>query len=112
MVQMQAALSVKKVGNSAKALLASSNSSEMPISEIHRKEACLSPSLNSAGGDDLEEANFDEDSSQFNQKEEPTKLVKLYTSDVDVKPFHSHIKVPELADLRYADKHAAEKHMK
>ena len=41
-----------------------------------------------------------------------TKLVKLYTSDIDVKPFQSHIKDPELADLRYSDKYAAEKHMK
>ena len=39
----------------------------------------------------------------------PTKLVTLYTGDNDAKPFQSHQKDPELADLKFADKLAAEK---
>ena len=42
----------------------------------------------------------------------PTKLVTLYTGDNDAKPFQSHLKDPELAELIFVDKLAAEKHMK
>ena len=38
----------------------------------------------------------------------PTKLFTLYIGDIDVKPFQSHLKDPELADLKYSDKLAAE----
>ena len=40
------------------------------------------------------------------------KLVTLYTGDIDVKPFQSHLEDPELADLKDSDKLAAGKHMK
>ena len=42
----------------------------------------------------------------------PTKLVRLYKGEIDAKHFQSHLKDPELADLKYANKLAAEKHMK
>ena len=42
----------------------------------------------------------------------PTKLVTLYAGNIDAKPFQSHLKDPELADLKFADKLTAERHMK
>ena len=39
-------------------------------------------------------------------------LLHYTTGDIDVKPFQSHLKDTELADLKYSNTLAAEKHMK
>ena len=70
MVQIQDTISAKKVGNSTKALLSSGNLSETSVFGIHHREACSSPSLNNADGDELVEASLDDNSSQFIQREE------------------------------------------
>ena len=38
--------------------------------------------------------------------------IKLDTGDNDVKPFQGHLIDPELEDLRFVDKQAAEEHVK
>ena len=70
MVQMQDTISAKKVGNLTEALLSSGNLSETLVFGIRHREVCLSPTLNNADGDELEEANLDDDSSQFIQRKE------------------------------------------
>ena len=54
MVQMQDAISAKKMGNSTKTLLASGKSSETSVLGIRLREVCPSPSLNDVDGDKMD----------------------------------------------------------
>ena len=79
MVQMQAAISAKKVGDSTKTLLASSKTSKTSVPGIRHREMCPSPSLNDVDGDEIEEDNMngDDTPSQFdqnNQREEEEEI--------------------------------------